>query len=270
MIKPLMTESVKGEKDSKTKADNPWMKIDIPKAVFAAILSLFINHASMTAQQAQEARWDYADLAVWAYGQDQELVNGLQYYDRHPKALGHPYLLEGWVHEGSVNIRGKIYSDLWLKYDIFTQQVEVEYRTMNGADNQVILVSDRVKNFSIGNYHFESLTLEEDLNQASFYQVVGDGPVVLYIYWYKNLVPTSGDPRFIEEFTSAKRKYFLVMNGAVHPFNNKKSFVKLFPDRLQKEIKRLAKSNQVVFRTASPEQLELFTLAAGKLVESTE
>ena len=75
-------------------------------------------------------------LAIWCIGpigQDQELVNGMQYYNKHPRSLGHPYLLEGLVHQGSVTIRGKLYSDIWLKYDIHAQQVEVEYRTMNGA-----------------------------------------------------------------------------------------------------------------------------------------
>jgi hypothetical protein len=247
------------------------MRRDINKAVLSATLFLCIVLLPVKAQQDTDSPPGYGELVQWAYGQDQELVNGLQYYNRHPRSLGHPYLLEGWVHQGSVSIRGKLYSNIWIKYDIYAQQVEVEYRTMGGADNQVILVSNRVDDFSIGNYFFKKMNLGEELdeeqNQEQFYQVIGDGGLVWYIRWDKNLVPLVGDPRFIEEYTSPKRSYLLKLDGSVQPFSNKKGFVKLFPENVQKDIKRLIKSNQLQIRTASTEQLELFIIAVGNLLE---
>ena len=178
------------------------------------------------------------------------------------------------MHQGSVSIRGKLYNNIWIKYDIHAQQVEVEYRTMGGADNQVILVSDRVDNFTIGNYFFKKLKLEEELDEVlaeeQFYQILGKGRLIWYIRWEKNLVPLVGDPRFIEEFTSPKRNYLLELDGSIHPFNNKKSFVKLFPESIQKDIKRLIKSNQLQIRTASTEQLELFIMAANNILEGAD
>lgn len=250
------------------------MRKDIQKAVFAAILFLNIVQVPLNAQQDTDSTPGYGELVQWAYGQDQELVNGLQYYNRHPKSLGHPYLLEGWVHQGSVNIRGKFYRNIWLKYNIYAQQVEVEYLTMNGADNQVILVSDRVNSFSMGNYFFKRLNLGEELdeeqNEEQFYQVVGEGRLIIFIRWEKRLVPLSGDPRFIEEYTSPKRSYLLELDGSIQPFSNKKGFVKLFPESMQKDIKRLIKSNQLQIRTASTEQLELFIIAAGNILEGAQ
>jgi hypothetical protein len=247
------------------------MRRDINKAVLSATLFLCILLLPVKAQQDTDSPSGYGELVQWAYGQDQELVNGLQYYNRHPRSLGHPYLLEGWVHQGLVSIRGKLYSNIWIKYDIYAQQVEVEYRTMGGADNQVILVSNRVDDFSIGNYFFKKMNLgeevDEDQNEEQFYQIIGEGRLVWYIRWEKKLVPLSGDPRFIEEYTSPKRSYLLRLDGSVQPFSNKKGFVKLFPENVQKDIKRLIKSNQLQIRTASTEQLELFIIAAGNILE---
>jgi hypothetical protein len=247
------------------------MRRDINKAVLSASLFLCIVLLPVKAQQDTDSPSGYGELVQWAYGQDQELVNGLQYYNRHPRSLGHPYLLEGWVHQGLVSIRGKLYSNIWIKYDIYAQQVEVEYRTMGGADNQVILVSNRVDDFSIGNYFFKKMNLgeevDEDQNEEQFYQIIGEGRLVWYIRWEKKLVPLSGDTRFIEEYTSPKRSYLLRLDGSVQPFSNKKGFVKLFPENVQKDIKRLIKSNQLQIRTASTEQLELFIIAAGNLLE---
>lgn len=242
------------------------MSHHVKGAAFAAFLVLFLIPAMLLAQEPSAARsLDFAELVEWAYGQDQELVNGLQYYNRHPRSLGHPYLLEGWVHQGSVNLRGKIYPGIWLKYDIHSQHVEVEYRTVGGADNQVILVSDRVQNFSIGPYYFERLELEEGLPR--FYQVVGEGRMILYIQWEKKLVPVSGDSRFIEEYTSPKRTYLLKLDGKLYPFSSKRDFVALFPKDMQKEMKRLIKSSQLQIRSASSEQLELFIMAATNLLD---
>ena len=262
---------VKGKTELRISDHFHQMRFDVARVAATGFLFFFIVQLPLLGQQNTDSPPAYAELVNWAYGQDQELVNGLQYYNRHQRSLGHPYLLEGWVHQGSVSIRGKLYSNIWLKYDIHAQQVEVEYRTMNGADNQVILVSDRVKNFSIGNYYFERLNLGEELNESlgsdHFYQVIGRERLLLYIRWEKKLVPVSGDTRFIEEYTSPKRDYLLKLYGSVQPFNTNKGFVKLFPESNQKDIKRLIKSNQIQIRSASPEQLELFMMAVSSFLE---
>lgn len=239
---------------------------DTIRFAISILFLLAMIQAHMLAQEeGGEQNLLFTSLVEWAYGQDQELVNGLQYYNRHPRSLGHPYLHEGLVHQGSVNIRGKLYNGLWLRYDIHQQQVEVEYRTIGGADNQVILVNDRIRYFTIGSSYFERLELEK--GQPRFYQVLGQDPMVWYIHWERNLVPKSGDVRFIEEYTSPKRTYLLKLNGVLHPFSNRKSFVQLFPKSVHKDLKKLMKSSQLRIRSASPEQLELFIMATSNLLK---
>jgi hypothetical protein len=216
-------------------------------------------------QQAfSETLLTYPELVDRAYGQDQELVNGLQYFNHHPRSLGNPYLLDGFVRQGWASIRGVMYYNIWLRYDIYNQQVEVEYRTLNGADNQVVLVSDRVDHFQIGEHFFRNLSLQGEKEQ--FYQVIGADRMICYIHWEKKLVPISGDSRFIEEFTNPKRSYLLELDGEINEFKSKSEFVKLFPEARRKEIKKLVRENNMQFRIASPAQLNLFLLAASKLL----
>jgi hypothetical protein len=243
------------------------MKFDLHRAVGTVTFILFFINISLQGQGSTDgAVTGYARLVNQAYGQDQELVNGKQYYNRHPRSMGHPYLLEGWVHQGSVTLRGKVYEDIWLRYDIESQQVEVEYRTMNGGDNQVVLVNDRVDEFSIGEYYFKRIKLEPDLPNVQFYQVLGYGRMVWYIRWNKKIVPVSGDSRFIEEYTQPRRNYLMELDGAVDPFNSRRSFVKLFPREIQKEMRRLIKKNHLQLRSASISELELFIRAATSLL----
>ena len=243
------------------------MNFDVRKAILIAVLYFPVVHMSLLGQGSVVApESGYIELVNNAFGQDQELVNGRQYYNRHPRSMGHPYLLQGWVHQGSVTLRGKVYDNIWLKYDIESQQVEVEYRTMSGGDNQVVLVNDRVDEFSIENYYFKQMKLEPELSQIQFYQVLGGGPMVWYIRWEKKLVPVSGDSRFIEEYTQSKRHYLVDLDGNLYTFHNDRSFVQLFPRETQKDMKRLIRANHLQIRTASVEQLELFIQAATKLI----
>jgi hypothetical protein len=243
------------------------VRFDVPKAALAFICFVSMIQLPLLGQQGGSfSAPGYLEAVESAFGQDQELVNGMQYYNKHPRSLGHPYLLEGWVHEGSVTLRGQSYAPIWLKFDIEAQQVEVEYRTMSGADNQVILVGDRVDEFTIGEYYFKRVKWEEGPSPYQFYQVIQGGRINCYIHWTKKLVPISGDSRFIEEYSAPKRDYLLELDGTVAPFQNKKSFVKLFPKTLQKDIKRLIKQNHLMIRSASPAELQLFIIAAVRLL----
>jgi hypothetical protein len=232
-----------------------------------SLVALFYLAPSLPAsgqQASSDSSPGFQMLVDRAYGQDQELVNGKQYYDHHPRSLGNPYLLEGFVHQGSVNIRGVTYYNVWLRYDIYYQQVEVEYSTLGGADNQVVLVNDRLKEFRIGQYAFKNLSFQGE--EKRIYQVIGSERLICYISWEKKLIPRVGDSKFTEQYTPPKRKYLLELDGEIHEFQSKRDFIKLFPESQRKAIKRLVRQNNMQFRIASPEQLNLFLMAASKLL----
>lgn len=110
------------------------MEFDVRKALYLAIFIFLFSTLPLLGQEGGvDSQQGYAQLVARAYGQDQELVNGMQYYNRNPRSMGHPYLLEGWAHQGSLTIRGVLYSPIWLKYDIYAQQVEVDYSTASGG-----------------------------------------------------------------------------------------------------------------------------------------
>ena len=255
---------VKEGTDLEINEESHQMKFGVGKVVATAIFNIAMIQLPLWGQQsAMEYPWDYTMLVDIAYGQDQELVNGMQYYDRHPSSLGHPYLLDGWMHQGSVTIRHQLYDNVMLRYDIHSQKLEVEYQTVNGAFNQVVLVCDRVNEFTIGTRCFRNLKLEE---VEEFFQVIGEARLIFYIRWEKKLVPVSGNSHFIEEFTAPKRSYLLQLDESITAFHNRKSLVKLFPDHMQKQLKRLIRTNHLVLRTANSAQLERFILEASSLI----
>jgi hypothetical protein len=261
----FLSENSQREYQSEIDLEIHQMICDLRRIVVSALLCFCALQLPLPGQLTTADSNQYSELVDQSFGQDQELVNGVQFHNKHPRSMGHPYLLEDVLHQGSVTIRGQHYIDIWLKYDIYARQVEVAYKTISGATNHVVLVSDHVDEFTLGNRYFRKMILEEE-QQEQFYQVIGDGTMVWYIRWEKRLVPVSGNSNFIEEFSKAKRQYLMELGGSVYPFHNKKSFLKLLPKAVHKDMKRLIKTNQLQIRSASAEQLKLFVLAAAQLV----
>ena len=112
---------VKCRTELETECDILPMPYTIRPAAAMLLLLFLIQRPLFAQEEGLDQNSLFTSLAEWAYGQDQELVNGLQYYNRHPRSLGHPYLHEGLVHQGSVNLRGKLYTGLWLRYNIHEQ-----------------------------------------------------------------------------------------------------------------------------------------------------
>jgi len=237
------------------------MKLFCLTFVTVVLFCIFPNLPLWCQGTQADLREEYAKLVLQSYGQDQELVNGKQYYNIHLLSSGNPYLLGGPTHKGSVTINGKQYEDIRLRYDIYYQQLEVDYQTINGANNEVILVSDRLDEFTVGELLFRRIVNNE--GQGQFYQEIGDGKLVVYVSWEKKLVPVSGDSQILEYFTSAKRSYLVQLDGTDHTFKNRKQFIKLLPEVLQKDVKKLMKSYNINLSNASPAQLTVLMEAVS-------
>lgn len=200
-----------------------------------------------------EDPFDYAELVVKSCGIDQELVNGTQFVNRYKRCLGHPYFLEDQLKDGSMTIRGNAYQDLLLKYDLVTQDLELEYTNDKGMKNRMIVIPDFIERFQYGPYQFEKLEFME--SGMRYYQVIKTGRFVCYVHWYKNLVPVVNNIQYLEECSDANQIFWLDMDGKLNSFTNRRRFAALFPESSQKEIKGMLRRDMFRFRTASPKAL---------------
>lgn len=197
----------------------------------------------------------FVQLVVDAYGQDQELINGRQYYNKHPLSKGNPYLFDGILQMGTVTLRGVRYDRVLLRYDIYNQKIEVDYSTLSGALNRVVLVDDRIDAFSIGPLSFRKIITDE--GREMIYQLAGYGQVVFYIHWEKRLVPLHGDTEFLEEYSAARNHIAVMKGGDLVRVKNMRQLISLYPERGQKELKRLFKNLGYQIRTATPVELDV-------------
>lgn len=245
------------------------MIINMQKIALAIGVCFAFFSQPMYSQGSRNVYEAYANLVRKEYGLDHDLVNGVQYYNRHTRAQGHPYFYENNMYQlGSLTLEGREYPDLLLKFDAFYQHVEIQYRSFSGGINQMIPVVDKVDAFTLGPYHFQKLELEK--GEEKFYQVLATACFTCYIHWEKDLLPMTGSFSYVEQFSEAKRSMWLDLNGELKAFSSRKEFAGLFPEEDRKDIKRLLSRAQFKFRTAPVEIIVRQVDAVCKLLEKKE
>lgn len=221
------------------------MRLSILKADVVAIL-LFL-FSSLTGQGT------FPDLVENAYGLDQNLVNGIQYSNRHLRTQGHPYFLEDRFENGDLTIEGSIYRDVQIKYNLLSQHVEISYENLSGGNNQLITVSERLPVFRLGTNEFRLLSINEE--PEKYFQVINTKYFICYVHWEKALVSLNDNIAYGHRFTYPRLLYWLELDGETEAFHNRKSFIQLFPLNMQKEIKTLLRKLPFSFNDDSPEKI---------------
>jgi len=240
------------------------MIFDTLKAVCAAIIILTLYFPPVHGQQASsaDARKTFPELVERAYGLDQDLINGLQYYNRYMSYQEHPYFMEERFTSGSVSVRGRIYEDVRLRYDLYSQHVEIEYENLFGGSSWLITITDNVDAFNYGRLEFLKLNLGQGM--ARFYQVIRTELFTCYVYREKELISLSNNMErikrsnagfYTKKFTLTKRTYLIEMDGSIHGYTNRRSFAALFREDQQKEIKRFLRRKHFSFRKATPDAI---------------
>lgn len=213
-----------------------------------------------------ETRNHYVEVVERSFGYDQDLINGVQYFDRYMGYKGVPYFMSIGFVDGEMTIRDKLYRNVRIRYDLYSQVVEIEYENFYGGFSWLLTVADHVKAFQMGEFVFEKLNL--DGQSTGFYQVIRTRQFTSYIAWKKRLTPLQNDQRFTHVFSELSSSSFLEMDGAIHPYNNRKELVGLFPEHMRKEINRFLKRNQFNVKGASPNEMVLSMNAVSNLMQS--
>jgi hypothetical protein len=248
------------ENDPISECAFPQRMFDVPRAAVTAGILLFIWIIPVNGQQNS-----FAVRVQQAYGLDQDLVNGIQYHNEHLQALGHPYFLDDSFAKGSVIIKGREFSGIRVKYDIYSQHLEVEYKTFSEVSQHLVTVTDHVNGFMHGDFKFTKLVLDDELK---FYQVIETEKFSCYIHWKKQLIQISTNPHYTEQFTKAVRSYQIHMNGESLSFKSRKTFAGNFPGPLQKKIRSLMRQNQFSFRKAAPDEIIRTMHSVSNLLKS--
>lgn len=213
----------------------------------------------------------FEELVDRAFGSDQTLVNGIQFSNQYIRIEGSPYFagtdyyIPGWFRIGSVCIKEQCYDQVRLRYNLYTQKVEIEYVSQEGNLNQILTVPEHIPSFTLEGFEFRRMQIGEE--DPMYYMLFSSGSTSCYIGWSKEVMGGgSSQQRFSEE----QRTYWIDYGEQWITFNDKKSYIRAFPPERKKEFKALLKREKFLFNMATTEEIAEMIGATLRLLEEGE
>ena len=183
------------------------------------------------------------------YGLDPYLYNGRLYTYFMPVHTGGTQFINSPDFEpGSVTIRGKKYVNLMLNYDVFNQQLILQYTTGLGAVSQLIVSDAWLESFEMGDAHFEFLAIEDTLPQI--YQVIGKGANIVLFSWSKELLLNDNSTAANYLFTKSKRESYLLRDNKLLRFKKNRSFIMKFARESQPALRKYLRQQKINVKKA--------------------
>lgn len=215
------------------------------------ILAVSLQLSGLYAQQISIS--DYLAECERKYGNDADLVNGKKYYYPYRQSQGDPFLFPE-SRGALIQIHDKEFSGQQLRYDIYNQQLVLDFQDLYGATNSLVLRDEWVKAFAFGDKQF--VRRKDPEGQEAYLQLVSGGHISCVYKWSKNylLNLTSGQQNYY--FTEAKKTSYLVIGDQFYPYKSNRSFIKALDPGLRKTVKVFMKQAKLKVNKASDAQID--------------
>jgi hypothetical protein len=185
---------------------------------------------------------------------NQVLSNGPYFENRYLNAVGHPYYQEDEYVVGDVCFRGRKYTGLALKYDIYNKRLIIKHPALGFS---TILPEGFVDGFTIYHTRFKKIQYGGDWD---YFQVIDDsGALECYFEWTIHGKETITDNNvLVPVFNKLKRKIFLSDGKKITCIKNRKALINYFPREQRPAVTAYIKRNHLKLRTASGEEIREF------------
>lgn len=185
------------------------------------------------------------------FGPPASLLNGEKYYYPYGTALGTPYLPSS--REGSLLIKGTVYRHQDLKYDIYNQQLILEYHDLTHAPVSIVVGTEWLDSFTLGDRLFKKYTGNN--GKLRFGQVICEGRFSCIYFWKKDYSPElqNGTRRY--EFSDPERTAFILNDQHWTQFSGRGGFLKAFPKEYREPVRQLLKQSRTRIRKATDQEM---------------
>lgn len=225
------------------------------KKLIYGMLLLLLFSPLKSQEPVQASQTEIREDAEKKYGPIAELINGEKYYYPYWADTGDPFFLSAGSVDATIVIRGKVFENRKIRYDICNQIIILDYTDVSGASASISLRNEWVDRFLIGDMVFKKYPDEDGSDQ--FAQLIFEGEISCVYFWEKLYVPNLRDGEMHYKFSDPIRNASLIRGGETSPYKGKKSFLKLFPKAEQGGIKAYLKEMDIKFKKAGDDEMKL-------------
>jgi len=231
---------------------------------FITIIVVFFSIRQSECQIAQPA--NYQDpvssedtLAINAYkrlmNHSYDLINGREYIPYHNPHQSNPFFKSPTFCSGTGYFNGRTYNDLKILYDIYKDELVINYLNFDGHLTLICLNKNCIDSFEIkvdditARFQFISFTPDSHMKN-SFYEVPYNGKTRLLIRHTKSYTQLDG-----KDLYNYHIYRYLYINGSYFRITTLSKFCKLFGDKKSILRKYIISFNIPSFRKISDSDL---------------
>ena len=207
------------------------------------------------AQELSEQVEDLYNRSEQVYSTDDLLVNGQIYIPARPRAKGSPYFGGKQFVEGSVQIKGRQFKGVLLKYNLENQRIILRAALESGKYVTILLNSNLIDHFTIdGQYFINAVSFFEDLEVSGFYTLVYEGNFTFLVKYEKTFRAVYDNQTPEGSYTELHSDFFIFEDGKLENITKKKALLNYFPLH-KKEIKSFMRKYKIQYKKASVTEL---------------
>lgn len=187
-------------------------------------------------------------------GESDLLVNGNRYMQAFGMAHGSPFFETSNIKKSIVYIKGECFDNADIKYDIFQNQLVL----LDYYKRQLVLNPQQVDSFALGENVFVSIHIFDSLKVSSeiYFEKINNGKSKLLKSYKKKFIDNYSDSHPYGTFSKQTFQLFLQKENHLTKINSIKDLYSFFPQG-KKEIGSFMKENQIQFKKATHDQLQL-------------
>jgi hypothetical protein len=178
---------------------------------------------------------------------NQLLYNGSVWKGLYYNIYGTQFMFDDDWMKGSVSLGGVQFDSLELKYDIYSDDIIVNYNDIRLVVLNRELLDSFILKYGDENMHFRNF--RDSDNIKGYYQVLHEGDSKLYKKWHKKRAQFVIEARY-DEF-QYENQLILVTRGKVHRISRRGELIKIMGDR-KKEIRNFMRLEQIKIDIDSP------------------
>lgn len=190
------------------------------------------------------------------YGPDEMLENGRFYIPPHPRAKGNPYFAGNNWKTADLNIKGDIFIDIGIKYNVNLEQVILKKVKENQESHiPVILNSNFIDSFVSEGHHFINLNTIPNVDELSgFAELIYNGRFIFFVKHSKEFLNRYSQSNSYGDYSKLYSVCYIYKGEQLTRMGTKRAFISYF-EPIAKEIKKFLRKHNIKYNKATTNQL---------------
>ncbi len=181
--------------------------------------------------------------------ENQMLYNGRIWRNYFPMIMENQFLFSKELLPASVTMRGKTFSDIRIKYNIFTDEIITPFAPAGMLQLNKQMVDSFYLIFQNKKYHFIRITEGNTAFPVGYYNVVYKGKTTLYARYTKKIEKLADRDEF-DKFYQTNRVY-IIQEGKVVNIPGKKDLFRAL-DVHKKEVRQFMRESNIKISIEDP------------------